>query len=67
MTAPKLRVVHSRDEVLEAALRALTLIIGDEMQFAVDFRTKCAAAHAALHACRDPEVVKRMEREQGLR
>jgi hypothetical protein len=67
MTAPKLRVVHSRDEVLESALRALTLIIGDPDQFPDEARRKCQAAHASLHALRSPQTVVRMEQERGLR
>lgn len=67
MTAPKLRVVHSRDEVLESALRALTLIIGDSDQFPDEARRKCQAAHASLHALRSPQTVRRMERDKGLR
>lgn len=66
MTAPKLRVVHSRDEVLESALRALTLIIGDSDQSPDEARRKCQAAHAALHALRSPQTVRAMEREQGI-
>lgn len=66
MNAPKLRVVHSRDEVLESALRALTLIIGDPDQFPTDVRAKCQAAHAALHALRSPQTVRAMERDMGI-
>lgn len=67
MNAPKLRVVHSRDEVLESALRALTIVVGDDVQFPADVRRKCDEARRALHACRSSETVARMEREKGLR
>ena len=66
MNAPRLHVVHSRDEVLESALRALTLIIGDEAQFPDEARRKCQAAHASLHALRSPQTVRDMERDMGL-
>lgn len=66
MNAPKLRVVHSRDEVLESALRALTLIIGDPDQFPDEARRKCQAAHASLHALRSPQTVRQMERDMGM-
>jgi hypothetical protein len=66
MNAPKLRVVHSRDEILEAALRALTAIVGDPDQFPDEARRKCRAAHAELHALRSPQTVRQMERDMGI-
>jgi len=66
MNAPKLRVVHSRDEILEAALRALTAIVGDPDQFPAEVRRKCDEARCALHPLRSAETVRQMERKQGI-
>ena len=66
MNAPRLHVVHSRDEILEAALRALTAIVGGPDQFPEDVRRKCDEARCALHPLRSAETVCAMEHAMHL-
>jgi hypothetical protein len=43
----------------------LTDLMGDEM-LPLHARQGLAVVHAEIHACRSPETVARMEREQGI-
>lgn len=63
---PPLRSVRTREREIELALEAMVWVMQDRT-IPGDVRRKVAKAHTALHACRSPETVARMERERGLR
>lgn len=66
MNAPVLRSIRTREQEIELALEAMVWVMGDRT-IPYDVRHKVAQAHTALHGCRDPQTVTRLEREQGLR
>lgn len=66
MNAPKFQLVRTREQTIEEALTALQRVMSDK-SIPYPVRRSCAVAHTDLHACRSPETVRRMEREQGLR
>lgn len=65
MNAPKLRIVRSREQVIEDCLSALIAVIGDTT-FPRHVRDDAVKAHASLHACRSPQTVRAMERDMGI-
>ncbi len=60
-----LRLADTTDARIERGLRALTDLIKDEA-LTVDVRGQLQRAHAALHACRSPASVVKMERDLGI-
>lgn len=65
MNALRLNITLTRAENLEAALSALTNIIGDT-SYPQDARRAAQIAHKYLHVCRDARTVAQMERAQGI-
>lgn len=66
MNAPKLHVVHTREQTIELALEAMMWAVCEE-SLPREVRHEIAQAHASLHACRSPQTVHRMEQKRGLR
>lgn len=66
MNVPHLRAVRTREQTIELALEAMKWVMC-ERSIPQPVRYKVSQAHTALHACRSPETVAQMEREQGLR
>lgn len=66
MNTPKLALMRTREQTIEEALQALQHVMSDR-SIPYPVRRSCAVAHTDLHACRSPETVRRLEREQGLR
>lgn len=67
MTAPKLRLVsETREQRIERALRAMGDVVTD-LSIPMPARKAVWRGYAALHACRTPDTVRRLERDKGLR
>lgn len=67
MTAPRLKLVsETREQRIERALHAMGDVVTD-LSLPLHVRKAVWRGYAALHACRTPETVKRLEKEQGLR
>lgn len=66
MNAPRLHAVRTREQEIELALEAMGWVMSNR-EIPYEVRRKVASAHSALHRCRSPETVARMEREQELR
>ncbi|HET9817710.1 MAG TPA: hypothetical protein VFP92_00915 [Rhodanobacteraceae bacterium] len=66
MNKPALHLVRTRERTIELALEAMQWAMSDR-SIPQPVRYSIAKAHTALHACRSPETVARLEREQGLR
>ena len=62
MSAQPLPASAERTETL---LRGLADMMADQ-SIPRDMRERAARAHSILHPCRDPAVVRDMEREKGL-
>lgn len=66
MKAPRLRLVsETREQRIERALLVMGEIVTD-LSLPMPARKAVWRGYAALHACRSPEMVARMEKEQGL-
>jgi len=65
MNAPKLQLVRTREQTIEEALQALVPVMADQT-ISRAARDAAAALQRELHACRSPETVRRMEREQHI-
>lgn len=67
MTAPKLRLVsETREQRIERALKVMGEVVID-LSLPLSTRKAVWRGYAALHACRSPETVRRMEKDMGLR
>lgn len=67
MNAPKLRLVsETREQRIERALHAMGDVVTD-LDLPLPVRRAVWRGYAALHACRSPETVRRLERDKGLR
>lgn len=67
MTAPKLRLVsETREQRIERALRAMGDVVTD-LDLPLAVRKAVWRGYAALHACRTPGKVRRMEQQRGLK
>lgn len=66
MNAPKLQLVRTREQTIEECLAALVSVMADDT-ISRAARNAAANLQRELHACRSPETVARLEREQGLR
>jgi uncharacterized protein (UPF0147 family) len=67
MTAPKLKLVsETREQRIERALRAMGDVVTD-LSIPIPTRKAVWRGYAALHACRSPETVRRLERDKGMR
>ena len=65
MNAPVLRSIRTREQEIELALEAMVWVMQDRT-LPHEVRHKVAQAHTALHACRSPETVVKMESRMGL-
>lgn len=66
MNAPRLRSVRTREQTIEECLSALVPVMGDNT-ISRAARDAAVKLQRELIACRSPETIARMEREQGLR
>lgn len=66
MSATPRHCQRSLPRMLDRAMEAMSDVMADR-RLPLNVRHVVCKAHAALHACRSPETVKRMESEMGLR
>jgi uncharacterized protein (UPF0147 family) len=67
MNTPKLRIVsETREQRIERALKVMGEVMVD-LSLPIAARKAVWRGYVALHACRSPEMVARLEQERGLR
>lgn len=66
MTVTKLKLVsETREQRIERCLKAMGDVVTD-LSIPMPTRKAVWRGYAALHACRSPETVRRLEQQQGL-